>query len=49
MDILPYGLIADSPFGDLDSTEILQDGNWIQGNINDATMYRTCVCILFTT
>lgn len=25
--------------GPLDSTEILQDGYWIQGNINDATMY----------
>ena len=23
----------------LNSTEILQDGNWVQGNINDATMY----------
>jgi hypothetical protein len=23
----------------LDSTEILQDGNWVQGNINDATIY----------
>ena len=42
MDILPYGLIADSPFGDLDSTEILQDGNWIQGNIND-----TAICYIF--
>ena len=26
----------------LDSTEILQDGNWVQGNINDAT-----ICYLF--
>ena len=24
--------------GVLDSTEILQDGNWVQGNRNDATM-----------
>ena len=23
----------------LDFTEILQDGNWVQGNINNATMY----------
>ena len=23
----------------VDSTEILQDGEWVQGNINDATMY----------
>ena len=26
-------------YSSLDSTEILQDGNWVQGNINDATMY----------
>ena len=26
----------------LDSTEILQDGNWVQGSINDAT-----ICYLF--
>ena len=30
---------GDNYFGYLDSTEILQDGNWVQGNINDATMY----------
>ena len=26
----------------LDSTEILQDGNWVQGNINSAT-----ICYIF--
>ena len=26
----------------LDSTEILQDGNWVQGNINNVT-----ICYLF--
>ena len=29
-------------FSYLDSTEILQDGNWVQGNINSATL-----CYLF--
>jgi hypothetical protein len=32
-----------SGYVDLDSTEILQDGNWVQGNINDAL----CICYLF--
>jgi hypothetical protein len=28
-----------SNYEDLDSTEILQDGNWVQGNINNANTY----------